>query len=261
MSFHEGSSFLDKGWRWGFLLLVAVSWLGSACISYPDCENDDHCKEQSEFCLNKKCAQCRVDTHCGEGRRCVAGACEKIPGFCKGVSDCVGKEKCRNNQCGPECLSNVDCANGERCDNNQCVASVCVTDADCPSGQNCRDGLCIAAEVQSGDFCDAPPPVYFDYDESALRADSRDTLRKHAECVEKVKKRLLVEGHCDERGTEEYNLALGERRAKSTRDYLEQLGVRRAVMKTISYGESKPAKFGSTESVFQLNRRCEFQWQ
>jgi peptidoglycan-associated lipoprotein len=79
--------------------------------------------------------------------------------------------------------------------------------------------------------------------------------------VNTEKKRLLLEGHCDERGTEEYNLALGERRAKTTRDYIEQLGVKRRMLKTISYGESKPAKFGSSESVYQLNRRCEFKWQ
>jgi peptidoglycan-associated lipoprotein len=135
-----------------------------------------------------------------------------------------------------------------------------VTDTDCPSGQNCRDGNCIDKPVETN-ACANLEPVYFDFDESTLRADARNTLSKHADCVNTEKKRLLLEGHCDERGTEEYNLALGERRAKTTRDYIEQLGVKRRMLKTISYGESKPAKFGSSESVYQLNRRCEFKWQ
>ena len=265
VSFHDRADAALNGgtWRWLVLMVAFLGWMGSACIQYPNCENDDHCKEQSEFCLNGKCAECRLDTHCGEGRRCVAGGCEKIPGFCKGNTDCVGKEKCRNNQCGPECTNDAECGTGERCnDEGKCVASVCVTDSDCPDGQDCRDGNCVSKPVSSGSgACSNLEPVFFDYDESALRADARNTLRKHADCVNSEKKRLLIEGHCDDRGTEEYNLALGERRAKTTRDYIEQLGVRRSMMKTISYGESKPAKYGKTESVFQLNRRCEFKWQ
>ena len=250
--------------KWLVLAAMTVMWLGSAaCISYPNCENDDHCSEKGEYCLNGKCAQCRLDTHCGKGRRCVAGACEKIPGFCESVSDCVGKEKCRDNQCGDECLSDAECTDGKRCRNGECLSGVCSTDADCTDGQACRDGPCVAGAAQNsgGGPCDALEPVYFDFDESTLRADSRSTLQKHADCIKTKGRSLQVEGHCDDRGTEEYNLALGERRARTTRDYMVKLGAARGRLKTISYGESKPAKYGNTESVFQLNRRCEFKWQ
>lgn len=243
-------------------VLAAAGWSGAACIEYPNCENDDHCREKNEFCLNGKCAQCRLDTHCGRGQKCVAGACEKIPGYCDGASDCVGREKCRNNQCGPECFGASDCAGNEECRNGACQQRQdCVVNADCPNGQNCVNGVCAEGGAVSGSDCSALEPVYFDFDESGLRADARDTLRKHADCVKAQNRSLKVEGHCDERGTEEYNLSLGERRAKATKDYLIQLGAKGNQLPIVSYGEARPAKPGSGEGSWQLNRRCEFVWQ
>jgi peptidoglycan-associated lipoprotein len=69
---------------------------------------------------------------------------------------------------------------------------------------------------------------------------------------------VLIEGHCDERGTDEYNLALGERRAKAAKDYLVTLGIADARLNTISYGESKPFAEGHNESAWQQNRRAHF---
>jgi peptidoglycan-associated lipoprotein len=101
--------------------------------------------------------------------------------------------------------------------------------------------------------------VYFDFDRSEIRADARTVLRKNAESLRASGTNVMVEGHCDERGDEEYNLALGERRANAVKKYLVNLGVDGSQLRTISYGESKPAAVGSTEEAWQWNRRAEFQ--
>ncbi|MBK5273860.1 MAG: peptidoglycan-associated lipoprotein Pal [Desulfuromonadales bacterium] len=102
--------------------------------------------------------------------------------------------------------------------------------------------------------------VYFDFDKSDLRQDARDILSKNAGIMMKSKTalKLKIEGHCDERGSAEYNLALGERRAKSAMQYLITLGVQPDRLSFISYGKEKPAVPGSTEEAMAKNRRAEF---
>ena len=102
--------------------------------------------------------------------------------------------------------------------------------------------------------------VYFDFDKSDLRQDARDVLSKNAEALLKkiADAKVKIEGHCDERGSDEYNLALGERRAKSVAKYLTTLGIKADRISTISYGKEKPAVQGSDESAWSKNRRAEF---
>jgi peptidoglycan-associated lipoprotein len=102
--------------------------------------------------------------------------------------------------------------------------------------------------------------VYFDFDKSDLRQDARDALSKNAEALLKqvADAKIQVAGHCDERGSDEYNLALGERRAKSVAKYLETLGVKADRISTISYGKEKPAVNGHDEAAWSKNRRAEF---
>lgn len=102
--------------------------------------------------------------------------------------------------------------------------------------------------------------AYFDFDKSDLRQDTREVLSKDANIMLKVKTdaKVRIEGHCDERGSAEYNLALGERRAKSALQYLVTLGVPASRLSTISYGKEKPAVQGSTEEAWAKNRRAEF---
>ena len=101
--------------------------------------------------------------------------------------------------------------------------------------------------------------VFFDTDQSVIREDGRQTLNRQAEWLKKYTQyRITIEGHCDERGTREYNLALGERRANSVRDYLVALGVNPARLTTVSYGEERPAVLGSNESAWAQNRRGVF---
>ena len=102
--------------------------------------------------------------------------------------------------------------------------------------------------------------VYFDFDKSDLRQDARTILSKNAEILLKNKalKKVRIEGHCDERGSAEYNMALGERRANSVQQYLVTLGVQPDRLSVISYGKEKPAVIGSSEEVWAKNRRAEF---
>ncbi len=99
--------------------------------------------------------------------------------------------------------------------------------------------------------------VYFDFDRYDLRADARDTLKVNADWLRKnPATRIEIEGHCDERGTNEYNLALGARRAQSVKDYLVTLGISPARLSTISYGEELPVCRERTEECYQQNRRA-----
>ncbi len=101
--------------------------------------------------------------------------------------------------------------------------------------------------------------IYFDYDKSNIRPEFQPVLENISKWLAKnAGQQLLVEGHCDERGTDEYNLALGERRALSVRRYLVALGVLADRLHTISYGEEKPAVPGSNEAAWSKNRRAEF---
>ena len=102
--------------------------------------------------------------------------------------------------------------------------------------------------------------VYFDFDKSDLRQDARDVLSKNAETILKsfANAKIQIEGHCDERGSAEYNLALGERRAKSVQKYLTTIRVKPENLSIISYGKEKPAVAGSDEAAWSKNRRAEF---
>lgn len=101
--------------------------------------------------------------------------------------------------------------------------------------------------------------IYFDFDKSDIRPDAArildanvDWLKSNADAI------ILIEGHCDERGTNEYNLALGDRRARSTMSYLVRQGVARARITTISYGEERPVCTAHTEACWARNRRAHF---
>jgi peptidoglycan-associated lipoprotein len=101
--------------------------------------------------------------------------------------------------------------------------------------------------------------VYFDFDKSDLSDATRAALRANAEWLRGHSSYgVVIEGHCDERGTIEYNLALGQRRAQTVRDYLTSLGVQGARMRTKSYGEERPVDPGHTEEGWARNRRAEF---
>lgn len=102
-------------------------------------------------------------------------------------------------------------------------------------------------------------PVYFDFDEHHLRPDARNTLEAHAALLrEHEEVSVVIEGHCDQNGSDSYNFALGDRRADTVRDYLLRLGIAKERLRTISYGKTRPVALGQGESIWAKNRRCEF---
>ena len=99
--------------------------------------------------------------------------------------------------------------------------------------------------------------VFFDTDMSNIREDGRQTLNRQAEWLKKYTNyQITIAGHCDERGTREYNLALGERRANAAKNYLVSLGVAPDRLSTVSYGKERPIAVGSNEDAWARNRRA-----
>ena len=121
--------------------------------------------------------------------------------------------------------------------------------------QDTEKGQSIRDQIQTFEA----EPVYFDFNSSELAPQYRPVLEKKARWLKgHPEYNLKIEGHCDERGTEEYNLALGERRAKVVMNYLVSLGVPSGRISTISYGEERPSTSGHDEMAWAKNRRAEF---
>lgn len=121
-----------------------------------------------------------------------------------------------------------------------------------PSASSIKPGSADDFRVNVGDT------VFFDVDQHSIRADAQSVLAKQAAWLQKYPSvRLLVEGHCDERGTREYNLALGERRAGSVKEVLVGDGVEASRLETVSFGEEKPADAGHDDGAWSKNRRGE----
>lgn len=115
-------------------------------------------------------------------------------------------------------------------------------------------------DLAAGSTVPEMPPIYFAYDSFRLDSVAESTLMGHAAFLRANDgMNIMIEGHCDERGTTEYNLALGERRAATIRDFLVNQGIDGARLSTISYGEERPAVSGaSNEATWSRNRRSEF---
>ena len=103
--------------------------------------------------------------------------------------------------------------------------------------------------------------VYFDYDSSVVKDEAMPIIRAHAEYLANAGSAITLEGHADERGTREYNIALGERRADAVRRILMANGVGSNQIKIVSYGEERPAALGHSEDAWALNRRSEFMYE
>lgn len=204
--------------------------------TYPKCESDAHCKEKGEVCVQGQCKECATDKNCKAGFVCDANRC-------------VPK---------PECVGDSGCGPGKKCKGGKCAVSdkaegSCVKNDDCPSGEECKEGFCTS---KSG-TCDFAP-VRFEFNEAKLSNEAQTALSTAADCIKKGKLKFTLGGHADERGTEEYNLQLSNRRAASVKRYLLDLGVSNDALETVGYGENKPAVQGSNEAAWAANRRVEF---
>lgn len=101
--------------------------------------------------------------------------------------------------------------------------------------------------------------IHFEYDTASLTEQTRATLERHAVWLQTRRDlTVTIEGHCDQRGTVEYNLALGEQRARAAWDYLVSLGVAADRLRTVSYGKERPLEFSDTEQAYSVNRRAHF---
>lgn len=119
--------------------------------------------------------------------------------------------------------------------------------------------LSFAAEGSDSGKIAGLATVFFDYDKSTLSQSARDVLKANAEWMKKnANVKVQIEGHCDNRGSIEYNLALGERRANAVRSYLTSIGVSGSQLAVISYGEEKPLVASDSEEAWAKNRRANF---
>jgi len=222
-----------------WLTLFGGLLLFSGCPpTYPKCESDEHCKEHNEVCVQGMCQECATDANCK-------------PGFVCDANKCVPK---------PECTDDTACGSGKKCQAGKCVEAgpppgSCTTNEDCPSGQECKDGMCQTAVAEV--TC-TYEPVHFDFNDFNLTDAARSTLSQYAECMKKAGTRFTLEGNADERGTEEYNMQLSQKRAASVRKYLVDLGVSGGLLDTVGYGENKPVSSGHDEAAWAENRRVEF---
>ena len=126
------------------------------------------------------------------------------------------------------------------------------------SGQSAAEAAAAAAEERARRSALATRIFYFDFDVSEFRGSDRDVLTYHArDLAANPSKRVRLEGHADERGTREYNLALGERRANGILNYLIVNGAARNQIEVVSYGEERPADRSTGDAAYQRNRRVE----
>jgi peptidoglycan-associated lipoprotein len=239
--------------------LMASLGLSGCKADYPSCETDKECHEK-EFCVARKCQQCRDSADCPAGQACSAGKCDAIPGYCKSKSECPANQECIANKC-RACVSDKECPGGGHCVKGACAAKKpCKSDNDCAQNEDCVNGFC------TGEKAPAPAPigcqlepVFFDFNESALTTEATAALARDAECLNKAGRVVTLTGHTDPRGTQEYNLALSERRAQSVRDHLGRLGTDGTKLTILPRG-SLDAK-GTDEPSWAQDRRVDFTWR
>ena len=130
-----------------------------------------------------------------------------------------------------------------------------------PDVQPLREDATAGQEIVGGELGEGGPlaDVYFDYDQATLSEAARATLAKHAQWLKQhAETKVTVEGHCDQRGTVEYNLALGDQRSRVVYDELVAKGVESSRLNAISLGKERPLETGNSESAWAKNRRAHF---
>ena len=126
-------------------------------------------------------------------------------------------------------------------------------------GEGYGEGDGLTPEMRQAYSVIQDQKIYFDFDRFDIRSEYQNVLREKADVLKRYPQiNVLIEGHCDERGTEEYNMALGERRARAAYEYLLKLGVSPNQLQMISYGKDRPAVAGNDEAAWAQNRRDEF---
>lgn len=207
------------------MVFVAVL---TACPSPPkngECKSSKDCEGQAGFgkiCVSGQCAECAADADCKDGFVCKSNKCEPKP-----APVAVAASK-------PECASDAECGSGKGCQAGKCVSTV--------------DPACADASAFT---------VHFGFDQATITGESSSSLQKLAGCLSKAPaRRVAVDGHCDDRGTTQYNLALGKKRAEAVKKYLADLGVA-GTIDTNTFGKEQPLCREATEACWARNRRAE----
>ncbi|MGE0546483.1 MAG: OmpA family protein [Kofleriaceae bacterium] len=235
--------------------LVAGSGCGDKSKT-PGCKTEADCKD-GLHCVANKCVECGEDSHCGPGKKCSANACI-VSTECERDDQCPDGKVCQAGRC-TACASDNECGPEGRCEDGACKRTKCTKDEDCADDEDCVNGFCRRAGGTSnpGDVSCAMSTVYFGFDDSTIQASERDRLESNASCLEKTKgKTILVVGNTDTSGTEEYNIALSERRARSVADFMSRLGSDPARMQVVPKGETESTGLGDDK-----DRRVEFLWR
>jgi peptidoglycan-associated lipoprotein len=222
----------------------------------PLCEGNADCKD-GLVCIDKECQPGTADDQC-DGGTCTAGRCEAAA-ECKLDTDCPDGKVCKAGACKP-CTSDGECGPGGTCTAGACKRpKKCTVDDQCEDDEDCLDGVCRnpgkpIADVNAS--CTLTT-VYFAFDDAGIGASARDPLTANSTCIENnVARNVYLVGHTDSSGTDEYNIALSERRAQAVADYLARLGVDPARMSVVPKGETELSGSGDDK-----DRRVEFQWR
>jgi peptidoglycan-associated lipoprotein len=233
------------------LVLVAVSLaLPLACGGprYPNCEKDDQCNDETHkgVCVRGMCAQCRDDSGCDKGKVCKDGACSLPEGFCDGAHACAsgscgGDHKCH--EAPAASLPPVECD-----DDHLCTGSA-----------HCENGHCVLPP-QGGPGCTSFDAPKFDFDSPDLQGQARQVIERLAGCLSTgslKSARVILTGHCDARGENEFNMSLGAQRAETVKGILISLGVPAARVSTSSRG--KLDAVGTDDASMAADRRVDIE--
>lgn len=257
--------------------LGALSMVG--CKKYPNCKKDKDC-QAGESCVGNICQNCKTDAECVDKTpagqapwtcnafRCgppgadAAGAGGGEEGDpCTQRTDCLGGLACKQGVCAL-CAEDLDCAPATcNLDSGRCSPqNSCTADEDCAMDEICDGGMCIFSGNLGND--DGGPcglaAIYFAFDSDDLTPKTTQELDGVAQCITEQNTPIYLEAHADDRGTEEYNILLTERRGNMVKRYLGDKGVSADLLQVIAKGDLEAA--GKDESSRSKDRRVQFIW-
>jgi peptidoglycan-associated lipoprotein len=264
------------------LLFVVLLLPAAGCKKkYPNCKKDKHCKvELAEKCVGGVCQGCATNEDCvgkeaegqpplqcidlrcqppGEGAGAAGGGEEGDP--CTQRTDCFGGLACKAGVCAL-CTEDVDCSpNTCNLDSGRCSPEGgCQTDDQCPMDEICDGGMCVFSGnlgEEGGGPCGLAA-VFFAFDSDELTPKTQEQLTGAADCISQQQRQVFLEAHADNRGTEEYNILLTERRGNKVKDFLTNLGVNAEFLQVIAKGSLEAV--GNTESDRSKDRKVKLIW-
>ncbi len=261
-------------------MLLTSPLAGCKKPEYPKCKKDKHCKvDEGEKCVDGLCQNCTTDEDCkGKGPqgqdfkchefRCTdptqispAGGTGGLGAPCTQTIDCAGGLVCKAGKC-DKCTDDVECQPGT-CDEATGTCTVagggqCTTDDQCPMDQICDNGTCVASGYTAGANPCSLDAVYFEFDSPQLKPDAQQALQAAADCIKQQSRNVILEAHADQRGTEEYNIMLTDRRGQSVKQFLENLGVSGSKMQVMAKGDLEAT--GTDDASMAKDRRVQFVW-